>query len=522
MPLTGLPLTAPVHLPHLLRMGIERAPDDIALVTAASSYTWRELERASDNLAGNLLGLGLKPGDRVASLMPNRAELLIHYIACMKADLVGVPLNYRYTIPEIERALAVSEASILLVHAERDQELAGSSQIRALPRGLIIHEAEKQRGLSLVDLIATAPAEKELPVPKASDAAFIFFTSGSTGPAKGVTHSRESIGWVFATVVAALELTPGDVMLPGSSISHLAGFMFSFGALAAGVRVVVARTFDIQETLGLLREQRPTVLYMLPPMLFRLVRDPGAHREDFSSLRLCRSGSDKVPTQLVHEFNELAGMLINEGYGMTEVGLAIQSPASGVIKIGSTGRAVPGVCLSIRDETGQEVPAGKEGRLWISAASLTKGYWKDPAATAAVIQDGWLDSGDVMKADAEGYLTFCGRKKQLIIHGGSNISPQEVEDALLQHAAVASAGVVGVRNLVHGENVHAYVTLKPGAPVPTERDLIHFARARIGYKAPEKVEFLVEMPLNGGKVDRAALKRLAVAQDGAEGSASTG
>jgi long-chain acyl-CoA synthetase len=171
------------------------------------------------------------------------------------------------------------------------------------------------------------------------------------------------------------------------------------------------------------------------------------------------------------------------------------------------------VRLSIRDEGGHELPAGAEGRLWISARGLTVGYWRDPTATAAVMRDGWLDSGDIMKADEEGYLTFCGRKKQLIVHNGLNISPQEVEDALLQHAAVAIAGVIGVRDLVHGENVRAYVTLKPDAPVPTEQELIHFARARVGYKAPEEVEFLAEMPLNGGKVDRAALKRLA-AQDG--------
>ena len=522
MPLMGRPLDAPVHIPHLLRAGLEQAPDDIALVSTATRCTWRDLDRASDNLAGNLLGLGLSPGDRVASLMPNRIALIIHYVACLKSGLVGVPLNYRYTIPEIDHALEVSEASILLAHAERERELAGSRRVLELPRGLIFHEAEKERGPSFCDLIATAPAKKELPVPKPSDPAFIFFTSGSTGPAKGVTHSHEAIGWTFATNAAALELKPGDVMLRGSSISHFGGFMLSFGALAVGARVVIAHTFDSQHILGLLREQRPTVLWMLPAMLFSLVRDPGALRGDFGSLRLCGSGGDKLPAELAREFTDLTGIMIDEGYGMTEVGLITINPPSGVIKAGSVGRAAPGVSLSIRDEGGQELPAGAEGRLWISAATLTEGYWKDPAATAAVMRDGWFDSGDVMKADEEGYLTFCGRRKQLIVHDGSNISPQEVEDALLQHAAVAIAGVVGVRDPVHGENVHAYVTLKPGAPVPTEQELIQFARARVGYKAPEKVEFLVEMPLKAGKVDRAALKQLAAERTGADGSASNG
>ena len=181
MPLIGRPLDGPVHIPHLLRIGLAQTPDAIALVSSTTRHTWRDLDKMSDNLAGNLLDLGLSPGDRVASLMPNRAALIIHYIACMKSGLVGVPLNYRYTIAEIGRALAVSGASILLAHAERAQELIGSSRVRELPRGLIFHETEKERGPSLWDLIATAPAKKELRLFKASDPAFVFFTSAVRG-----------------------------------------------------------------------------------------------------------------------------------------------------------------------------------------------------------------------------------------------------------------------------------------------------------------------------------------------------
>jgi acyl-CoA synthetase (AMP-forming)/AMP-acid ligase II len=514
MPLAGRPLEAPTQIPRLLHTGLARAPGDMALVSTTTCCTWRDLNRASDNLAGNLLDVGLQPGDRVASLMPNCAALIIHYIACMKAGLVGVPLNYRYTTPEIDHALEVSEASILLADAGRERELARSRRVPELRRSLILHEAGN-RGLSLQELMSTPPVKKELPVPNASNPAFIFFTSGSTGPAKGVTHSYEAIGWMFASMAMAMELTTGDVMLPASSISHLAGFILSLGTLAVGARVIVAQSFDSQTILKLLRKERPTILSMQPTMLFGLVADQGARYDDFSSLRLCRCGSDKVPAELVRKFNKLTGMVINEGYGMTEVGFIALNPPSGVTKIGSVGLAMPGLRLSIRDEGGQEVPAGTEGRLWISAPSLTMGYWKDPAGTAAIMHDGWLDSGDVMTADGEGYLAFCGRKKQLIVHDGSNISPQEVEDALLEHAAVAIAGVVGVRDPIHGENVRAYVTFRPGAQRPTVEELIQFARARVGYKAPEKVEFLAEMPLNAGKVDRAALKRLA-AGDGAD------
>jgi long-chain acyl-CoA synthetase len=522
MPLVGRPLATPIQLARLLQPGLERTPDAPALVALGSRLTWRQLEAATANLAANLLGLGLRPGDRIASLMPNRIALLVHYIACMKAGLVAVPLNYRYMPPEIDHALEVSEAAILVAHAERDKDLAGSRLADRLKRGRIAFEAGDDRRPSFEALVAAAPASATPPQPDPTAPAFIFFTSGSTGPAKGVTHSFESVGWMFASTAAGLELTARDVMLPGSSISHLAGFNRTFAALSVGARVLVARSFDGKELLPLLREERPTVLGMPPAALFSLVRDHGAVHDDFRSLRLCTTGADKVPAQLEREFAELTGLPINESYGMTEVGLITLSPPSGVIKPGSVGRPAPGMALSIRDRDGNEVPTGDQGALWIKSPSTTTGYWNDPAATAATISDGWLDSGDIMKADGDGYLYFCGRKKQIIVRDGSNIAPQEVEEALLDHEAVESAGVVGVHDLLHGENVRAYVTIREGASRPTAQALIEFARARVGYKAPEEIVFLQEMPVNPvGKVDRAALKRLA-ARDREDKAASNG
>jgi acyl-CoA synthetase (AMP-forming)/AMP-acid ligase II len=510
MLLNGASLDAPRPIAELLHPGLARRPDDVALISAASRWTWSELDARTNNLAANLLALGLRRGERVASLMPNRGGLLIHYIACIKAGLLAVPLNYRYMPPEIDHALAVSEASILFAHAEREQDLAASKLARRLPRGLISYGAHDGSAPRFEELIEPAASHQKIPVPEAGDAAFIFFTSGSTGPAKGVTHSCGSLSWMLASTAAAFGFTKDDVVLPGSSISHLGGFIFSFAALAAGARVVVARTFDSDEMLPLLREDRPTVLCMLPTALLHLVRDHGATCEDFKSVRICRSGSDKVPAELEREFTELTGLVIDEGYGMTEVGLATLNPPSGTIKMGSIGPPVPGFALSIRDESGREVPTGSEGRLWIKTRSATIGYWNNPTATTAVFRDGWLDSGDLMKADADGYLWFCGRKKQIIVHDGSNICPQEVEGALLEHPAVDNVGVVGVHDLVHGENVRAYVTLKQSVARPSAQELIRFARARVGYKAPEEIEFLSEMPLNPtGKVDRVVLKRMA-------------
>jgi len=272
----------------------------------------------------------------------------------------------------------------------------------------------------------------------------------------------------------------------------------------------VARTFDHAELGPLLREMRPTVMSMLPSALLHLIREPGTSAEDFSSLRLCRSGGDKVPEELEKEFRALTAISSARAMALTETGLAARNPPSGLDKVGSIGMVSPGFTVSIRKDDGEETGIDEEGRVWLETRSEMVGYWNDAKAIAEVNRGGWFDTGDVMKRDADGYLWFCGRQKQIIVHDGSNISLQEVEDALLDHPAVESAGVIGVHNLVHGENVRAYVELKPDVPRPTAAELIAFARAHVGYKAPEEIVFVDAMPVNAtGKVDREALKRRA-------------
>lgn len=511
MPLEGATLNAAVDLAAILQRGLEAAPDATAISSAEDSMSWRQLDETSSALARSYRALGLEPGDRLASLMPNRIALAVHYLACFKAGLVATPLNYRYQAPEIDHALSVSGASALVAHAERTGDLAESELAGKLPSGVITFGAAEPGSHGFETMMeAGAHPDVVLDPPEPSAPAAIFFTSGSTGPAKGVTHSLDTLGWAFASAADAFELTDDDVMLPASSMSHIGAFMWTFAALSVGASVVVARTFDAHEVLGLLRSERPTVLAMIPAALAALVRDHDATAEDFASLRLCRSGADKVSIELEREFEHLVGFVIDEGYGMSEVGLAAFNPPSGVIKQGSIGQPIAGVAFSLRDDDGAEVPVGTVGRVWIRTPSRTIGYWQDEAATAEVLDMDWLDSGDLMRADEDGYLWFFGRKKQIIVHDGSNISPFEVEGAIAEHPAVDLVGVVGVHDETHGENVRAYVTVSEGNERPTSHEIIVWARDRIGYKAPEEVVFLDEMPLNPtGKLDRVGLKRLA-------------
>ena len=498
-------------LGELLRHGLNTKPDEMALLSHDRHLTWRDLEDASNALAEGYLAFGLKPGDRIASLMPNRIDLLIHYLACFKAGLCVTPLNYRYTYREIDHALEVSGATVLLVHAERASDLNASKCVPKLPLGTISYAGDPSAPEPRFEtLIETTPSGRVFDPADPSSPAAIFFTSGSTGPAKGVTHTHHSIRWMLAYAVIAFELIPDDIFLPGSSFSHIGSFYRSLSSLSCGAKVVVARSFDSHEILPLLREHKPTIFSMIPAALLTLVRDHDLQPHDFSSLRFCQSAADKVSTELMKEFASIAGFLIDEGYGMTEVGPAMQNPPSGIVKPGSIGPAISGLDVEIRSDNGERSPAGKAGQLWIKTRSLMASYWGDPAATGEVVRDGWLDTGDLAYEDEDGYIWFYGRKKQVIIHDGSNITPLEVESALSEHPAVAMSGVIGIHDDLHGERVRAYVTLQNDQPKPSSGDLIVFCRERIGYKAPEEIIFLDAIPLNpSGKIDRVSLKKMA-------------
>ena len=237
----------------------------------------------------------------------------------------------------------------------------------------------------------------------------------------------------MAGSINGMALTDTDTLLPGASLSHIAGSLFGLATLTVGGRLLIPRGSEGPEILPLLREFRPTVLWMLPAALIALVRDHDADSSDFASIRLCSSGGDKVSAELEREFTAIAGFPIDESYGMTEFGLSTINPLSGENRLGSIGKVCPGYEMSLRDDSGAEVPVGTPGRLWIRSDANMIGYWENPKATAETIVDGWLDTGDMMTADEDGYLWFCGRKKQIIIHDGSNICPQEVEEALTEH-----------------------------------------------------------------------------------------
>lgn len=507
----GARLPVPADVSQLLERGLELFPQRTALVTQDGDWSWQALDEMSSAYAAGLLAMGFSPGDRIASLLPNCGKLFVHFLAVLKAGLVAVPLNYRYTPYEIDHAIEVSGSRGIIYDADRLADIEASKRCRDLAFKLAFDTDRWDTADGCAPLLASSPVT--LPTPDIDAPALMFFTSGSTGPAKGVTHTPRTLGHIVASGGLTFQISPDDRYMAGSSCSHIGGFVNVLLSWWQGAIALVPRVGNPHRQLEMMRTWKPTLVTMLPAALFELERSAECVAEDFASLRLVGSGGDKVPEQLENEFTQKTGLPIDEIYGMTEIGLSHVNPSNGLVKFGSFGRTAPGYISEVRDEDGRPVPAGEEGRLWIKFPGTTIGYWARPDATAEVYDaDGWFDTGDVVRVDEEGFFYFCGRRKQIIVHDGSNIFPQEVEDALLQHDAVSGVGVIGLHDLVHGENVRAYVSLRAEIAAPSKYELIAFAIERIGYKAPEEIVFLPEMPLNPtGKVDRVALKRAAAA-----------
>ena len=382
MQVSGRFLAEPVSINDPLRSALSRDPEALALHDLNRSMSWAELEQSCHALANHYLSIGLRSGDRIASLMPNSLELLIHYLAGLRCGLVLTPLNYRYTVPEINHALEVSGARCLIHHCERQEDVEASNVSSACDFGCITTNEDgfvSELSQDFADL-SLSQTEHDPDQP-----CFLFFTSGSTGKPKGVTHTRQSLGWMFSSVLEVTGLKPSEQFLAGSSLSHIASATFALSALCRGASVLVPNNLSCSCLEILLRQHHPQVVMALPVTLFSLVRDERLQRSDFSSVRLCISGGDKVNHQLHVEFEEATGQRIDECYGMSEIGFASLSPIEGENRLGSVGKMCPGFEGCIRSSDGRELSVGEEGVLWVKSPTLTVGYWNNLAATAEII-----------------------------------------------------------------------------------------------------------------------------------------
>jgi long-chain acyl-CoA synthetase len=495
------------HLGRLAEDSYRRRGDYQALLFEGRWHSSGELFDRSCRIAAGLQELGVAPGERVVVSMANCPEVGISYQALWRAGAVVTPATFLLPPEDLRHVIANAEASTVITTPEFVEKVLSATDGLDCVRHVISTVADGQDVLELSELEQTDPRPI---VPRAEgDLAALLYTGGTTGRAKGVMLSHANL---YFTGRAAHEsayvpgLNRGLGTLP---LSHAYGLLVTLSAMHSAERgiAVLLRWFDPDAFLELIVAHELQLSAVVPTMLQILLSKP-LEAYDLSSLRYLSSGGAPLAAEVAEEFTRrVPSVSIRQGYGLTETAALISSTPTGRERAGSVGLPVPGTEIRVLDEHGRELPAGEAGEICAHSPGVMAGYWHAPEATAEALEDGWLHTGDIGYQDADGYLYIIDRKKDLIIRGGFNVYPRDVEDALVEHPDIEMAGVVGRPSDVHGEEVVAFVAPCAGSE-PDPDALIGWARERIGgYKYPREVHLVEAIPLTPvGKIDRKALR----------------
>lgn len=487
------------------------APEKTALVDVASGrrLTYKTFNQRADQLASVLRRrYGIQKGDRVAVLAYNSSELLELFFALGKLGALMVPINYRLVGPEIRYILQDSEARILFFGPE-----FAATVTEILPEvslDFIVPFHEDPLLTSYEELLAMGAGEVPEPAEIALDDAWlILYTSGTTGQPKGAVLTHGTITWNAVNTQVGWDLRTDDVTLTHTPFFHTGGLnVLTTPLFHRGGTVVLMRQFDADRSLELIERERCTVVFAVPTMYQMMLESPAFAPTDLSSIRFFITGGAPCPVSLIEAYDR-RGLTFKQGYGLTEAGpnCFTLDARDAVRKAGSVG--FPNFHLDVRvvDEAGKDVPAGEVGELLIRGPHVIKGYWKNPQATADAIRDGWLHTGDLVRRDADGYYYIVDRKKDLIISGGENVYPAELEKILHAHPAIQEAAVIGVPHPKWGEVGRAIVVPRAGTPLE-ERDVLDYLQERLArYKLPKSVAFTEALPRNpSGKILKPALR----------------
>ncbi len=495
---------------HLRRARL-RSPHQVALIAGEQKWTYAELDHATDCVAAGLSRLGVQSGDRVALQLSNSPQLVIAYYACFKLGAIAVPINIRFACPEIEYSLNHSECRVCITQADLYGKVeAIRPALQTISQIVLIDPTAEHRDVvPFDDLIDTPIDGAAFPSVDDSAVAAILYTSGTTSRPKGVTHTHRSLGRTVEYHAEHIGLGPDDTLCVIPPMCHILGFSSQLLAgVWAGATLIVIPSTEPERVLRTIHHYGVTRIAGLPVMYQSLVNYPEAGRYSLRSLRTCIGGGDAVPVALQQKFEALFGVKLLEGCGMTEI-IPFTLNLPDEHRPGSIGRACPGMSIRLVNDAGEEIPVGGIGEIQVRSDAAMIGYWREPEITAATLADGYVHTGDLGRVDEDGYYWFMGRKKEIIIRAGSNISPLEVEEVLYQHPAVRECGVVGVPDTEWGEVIWAYAATRQ--PV-TVKELQDFLGTRLaGYKVPEVVQFLPELPKGPtGKIHRRTLRERAI------------
>ncbi|MGQ0700134.1 MAG: acyl-CoA synthetase [Panacagrimonas sp.] len=500
----------PTHLWEWFRRRTERDPSNPALTFENRCYSYGELVDEAKRLSCVLASGGVGPGDRVAFVGLNHPVIPIALMATSRLGAIFVPLNFRLTAEELRAVIADAGVHTLIADEEHAAVIDRVREDLGCRRFLRLG-SESLGWESLTTRLA-----ERLPVPVAvegepGDVAVLMYTSGTTGRPKGVMMSNDNLWFATLGGVLTIDLTSRDVTLICLPLFHAAGLgMLLLPSLMAGAHTILLQGFEPDRVLGELEARRVSLTMLVPTMMLMVSQRARFVAADLSSLRLVIAGAAPVPEPLLKVYAE-RGIPVSHCYGMTETtSLASSLTASRALdKIGSCGRPTMVMQMRLVDGEGRTITTpGERGEVCLRGRCITRGYWNQPETTALAIRDGWLHSGDVAWFDDEGYFYICDRLKDLIISGGENVYPAEVESVLYGHPAIAQVAVIGVADERWGERVAAVVVRKPEQTLDLE-DLRRYAELKLArYKLPSALILVDVLPINSsGKLLKTELRK---------------
>lgn len=494
---------------HMLVQAAERSPDRIALICQEDVLTYRDYLSCVTSLAAELQRLGIRPGDRVITILANSADAAIATFGVQAAGAQLVPLNPAYTAAELDPVLADADAKAILVDKALCERLAGVLP-PVVPRIIVGAGARRLTvpllgAVDLPDLASLHPGMLST----------LQYTGGTTGLPKGASLSHRSVALNVAQREVLLPTDEGGQVMCITPLFHV--YAVSMGLYLAANRAStlhIIRKFDAETVLSMIARERIAVLSASPTILLGLMEHESFSATDFSSLRVCSSGSAALPEAVLHRWEAATGCPVCEGYGQTEAGPVLTyNPLNGRRKPGTVGIAAPQTQIEIVDvETGSRpLSLGEVGEIRAKGPQIMSGYRNRPTETAEALRDGWLYTGDMGSLDADGYLTISDRKKDMVITAGFNVYPREIEEVLAKHPAIAEAAVVGVPDAYRGEALVAFVV--PRHPDVAAGEIMTFLGERLTkYKWPREIRLAATLPKTAvGKINKVALRNMAVA-----------
>jgi long-chain acyl-CoA synthetase len=478
-----------MNLADNLTRAAQLHPDNVAIRLDDATLTYAELDAASQLMAGLLAERGVQPGDRVGILLPNVPHWAVIYFGVLRAGAVAVPMNPLLKEREVAYYLSDSGAKLIFAwHGFLDEAQAGAKLADAELQ--VVDPADFQALLQSSTPVAGVVDRDP------QDTAVVLYTSGTTGQPKGAELTHLNISRNVELVVDdLLSLTSDDVIFGGLPLFHVFGQTAALNAaVAAGATLTLLPRFEPTKALEVLARDKVTVFEAVPTMFVALLNHPERASYDVSGIRVCVTGGSAMPVEVMRGFEEALGCVILEGYGLSETSPLASCNLPGKRKPGSIGTPVSGVQFRLVDDEGNDVAPGDVGEIAIKGHNVMKGYWNKPDATAAAIKDGWFHTGDVARKDEEGFYFIVDRKKDLVIRGGYNVYPREIEEVFYEHPAVAEVAVIGFAHDELGEEIGAVVALKPGAATDAA-ELQAFVKDKVAaYKYPRRVELVDALP----------------------------